>query len=322
MTGVVALVSGALGSWERIVSITLVRAIPLILTGLAVAFAFRAAVWNIGAEGQLYAGAVAAVWLGVTFTGLPGWIGIPTLLLLSGLAGAAWAALPALMKIRLGTSEVITTLLMNFVALYLAAFIVHGPLREPRGVFPQTEAIAEAFRLPILIPGSRLHLGLPMALAVAEVLWVLLAKTAFGFRVRAFGAAPVAAHIAGRIRPSGVIFRTLALSGFIAGVAGGVELSGVTFALYEDLSPGYGYTAIAVALLGGLRPGGVVLAGLFFGILEGGASAMQRQAGIPAVWVGFIEAIVILTVVSFERLGRTGNGPGSGLSVAPRAEAS
>lgn len=311
-SGLAALVGGALGSWDRFLSITLVRAVPLILAGLAVALAFRASVWNIGAEGQFYAGATMAVWLGLLLPPLPGILGLAILLIASGMAGALWAWVPAIMRVRLGTSEVISTLLMNFVAIYLAAFLVHGPLREPRGVFPQSEAIPNAFRLPILVPGSRLHAGLALALLVALAMWFLLARTAFGFRIRAVGASEEAARVSGAIDTGAVMFRTLMLSGLIAGLAGGVELTGVTFALYEDLSPGYGYTAIAVALLGGLRPAGVVLAGLFFGALEGGASAMQRQAGIPSVWVNVIEALVILTVLVVERVMPSAPGAGVG----------
>lgn len=321
--GLSALVGGALGSWDRVLSITMVRAVPLILAGLAVALAFRAAVWNIGAEGQLYAGATMAVWLGLTLPPLPGPLAWIILLAGAGLAGAAWAWIPALMKVRLGTSEVISTLLMNFVAIYLAAFLVHGPLKEPRGVFPQSEAIPEAFRLPLMVPGSRLHAGLALALLLGGAMWFLLARMPFGFRIRAVGASEEAARISGGIDTGKVVFRTLLLSGLVAGLAGGVELTGVTFALYEDLSPGYGYTAIAVALLGGLRPAGVVVAGLFFGALEGGASAMQRQAGIPAVWVSVIEALVILTVLVVERVAsrwgsRVGSASDSGSATGDR----
>lgn len=308
VTGLSALVGGALGSWDRLLSITLVRAVPLMVTGLAVALAFRAGVWNIGAEGQFYAGATMAVWLGLILPRIPGPVGLVLVLGAAAVAGAAWAWVPAIMRARLGTSEVISTLLMNFVALYLAAYLVHGPLREPRGVFPQSESIPQAFRLPVLIPGSRLHAGLLLALLVGAGLWFLMSRTAFGFRIRAVGASEEAARISGAIDTRAVMFRTLLVSGLIAGVAGGVELTGVTFALYEDLSPGYGYTAIAVALLGGLRPLGVMAAGLFFGALEGGASAMQRQAGIPAVWVSVIEALVILTVLVVNRVMPAGAG--------------
>ncbi len=301
-----ALIRGAFGSTDRFVSITLVRSVPLIFTGLAVALAFRAGIWNIGAEGQLYAGAAAAVWVGLSLEGVPGILAVPTVLVLAGVLGGAWALFPAWLKVRVGVNEVISTLLMNFVAIYLAAWLVHGPLQESRGVFPQSDPIAEAARLPTLFPGSRLHVGFVLALITAALLSWGLKHTALGLRVRAVGLAPEAARVSGRIRATRLLWVTLVFSGVIAGIAGGVEVSGVTFALYENLSPGYGYTAIAVALLGGLRPWGVVLAAIGFGALEAGASAMQRDAAVPAVWVDVITALTILGVVAFNRRWRRG----------------
>lgn len=299
-----ALFGGAFGSWNGFVSITLVRSVPLILTGLAVALAFRAGVWNIGAEGQLYAGAVAAVWVGLTFGALPALLLAPAVLVAAAVAGAAWAAVPALMKLRLGVGEVITTILMNFVAINLAAWVVHGPLQEPRGVFPQTEQIAEAARLPRLIPGTRLHLGFLLAVLLAIGLWVLFRQSRLGYWIRAVGLSANAARVAGRIDTTRVVLLTFLASGAVAGLAGGVEVAGVTYALYENLSPGWGYTAIAVALLAGLHPLAVLATGLLFGALAAGAGAMQRDAGIPAVWVGVVEALVILAVLSLDRVRR------------------
>ncbi len=300
-----ALVGGALGSFDAIFSITLVRSVPLILTGLAVALAFRGGVWNIGAEGQLYAGAVAGVWVGIYGGALPSWILIPAVLASSAVAGAAWAAVPMLMKLRLGVGEVITTLLMNFVAIDLTAYAVHGPLQESRHVFPQTDPISAAAHLPILVPGTRLHVGFALAVALALLLWAFLRWTPVGFAVRAVGASPEAAHVAGRMDADRVVRAIFLGSGALAGLAGGVEVAGVTYALYEGLSPGWGYTAIAVALLAGLEPGVVVLTGIFFGMLEGGAGAMQRTAGIPSVWVGAVEALVILSVLAVDRIRRS-----------------
>lgn len=296
-----ALVRGAVGTPGQFFSITLVRATPLILTGLAVALAFKAGIWNIGAEGQLYAGAVAGVWVGLHAESLPAGVAVLLVLGIAGTAGAVWALVPTLMKVRLGVGEVITTLLMNFVGIYLAAFVVHGPLQEARGVFPQTEMIADPARLPRLFPGTRLHAGFALTLVLALLLWLVLRFTVFGFRVRALGASPAAAAVSGRIDTRRVTVATFLASGVLAGLAGGVEVSGVTFALYENLSPGYGYTAIAVALLAGLHPVGVVATGIFFGALEGGAGAMQRDAGIPAVWVQGIEAFVILAVIAVDQ---------------------
>lgn len=299
-----AMVRGAVGSWSAFISITLVRSVPLILTGLAVALAFRAGVWNIGAEGQLYAGAIAAVWVGIHGAALPGVLLVPAVVLAAAAAGAVWALIPTLMKIRLGVGEVITTILMNFVGIYLAAYMVHGPLRESRGVFPQSDPIAVSARLPTLVPGTRLHAGFALALLLVGVVAAVLRYTRFGFQLRAVGASPVAASIAGRIDTGRVVLVSFLASGAIAGIAGGSEIAGVTYTLYEDLSPGWGYTAIAVALLAGLSPVGVMVTGVFFGALQAGAGSMQREAGIPAAWVGVVEALVILAVLGLERVRR------------------
>jgi len=299
-----AMLAGALGSADALLSITLVRSVPLILTGLAVALAFRAGLWNIGAEGQLYAGAIAGVWVGLSVDGLSAWIAIPGALLAAAAAGAAWALVPTLMRLHLGVGEVITTILMNFVGIYLAAFMVHGPLQEPRGVFPQTDQIALAARLPPLVPGTRLHVGFALAVALAVTLSVVLRRTRLGFRIRAVGASTEAAVVAGRIDARRVILVSFLASGALAGLAGGVEVAGLTYALYEGLSPGWGYTAIAVALLAGLSPLAVLGTGVLFGALEAGAGAMQREAGIPAVWVVAVQALIILAVLAIDQLRR------------------
>jgi simple sugar transport system permease protein len=295
-----ALMAGAFGSADALLSTTLVRAVPLLLTGLAVALAFRAGVWNIGAEGQLYAGALAAAWIGLIGEALPGWVLVPSVLLASALGGAAWAWLPAFLKLRRGVGEVITSLLLNFVAIRLVAWMVTGPLQESRGVFSQTDQIADAARLPLLVPGSRLHWGFLLALLMALGVWGFFRWTVVGFRLRALGASPDAAAAAGRIEARPLTYGAFLMSGALAGLAGGVEVSGVTFALYEGLSPGHGYTAIAVALLAGLNPLGVLITATFFGALEGGAGAMQRAAGIPAAWVRGVEALVILSVLGVD----------------------
>jgi ABC-type uncharacterized transport system permease subunit len=197
--------------------------------------------------------------------------------------------------------EVITTILMNFVGIHMAAWMVHGPLQEARGVFPQTDRIPEVARLPILVPGSRLHLGFGLAVLLALGLWAWLRFTASGFRIRAVGESPDAARVAGRIDDGRVLLRVFLASGAIAGLAGVVQVTGVTFALYEDFSPDWGYTAIAVALLAGLHPVGVLVSGALFGALEGGAGAMQREAGVPAGWVQAVEALAILSILAVNR---------------------
>ncbi len=317
-----AMVRGTVGSPSALLSVTLVRAVPLILSGLAVAIAFRAGVWNIGAEGQLYAGAMAGVWVGLSAGGLPALLALPAALIASCVAGAVWALIPALMRTRLGVGEVITTILMNFVAIHLASYLVRGPLQESRGVFPQTDAIAEAARLGVLVPGTRLHWGFALAVLVALGASLFLSRTRAGFRLRAVGASPSAAQVAGGIDARRVWTGAFLSSGAVAGLAGGVEVAGVTYALYEGLSPGWGYTAIAVALLAGLSPLAVLVTGALFGALEGGASAMQREAGVPSAWVSFVQALVILSVLALDRLRRTGTTLALGRSGGDVAEAS
>jgi len=299
-----AMVRGSVGSASAVLSITLVRSVPLILTGLAVALAFRAGIWNIGAEGQLYAGAVAAVWVGLHGSTMPAPLIVTGVLGASCLGGAAWTLVPALLRSRAGVGEVITTILMNFVAISLAAYVVHGPLQERRGVFPQTDAVVEGARLPILVDGTRLHLGFLIAIGAAIALWAVLRWTVVGFKIRAVGGNALAARVAGRMNAEEVALGTFLASGALAGLAGGVQVAGVTYALYEGLSPGWGYTAIAVALLAGLHPLGVVVAGLLFGALEGGAGAMQRDVGIPFAWVGAAEAMTILSVLAVDQVRR------------------
>jgi simple sugar transport system permease protein len=272
------------------------------LTGLAVALAFRGGVWNIGAEGQLYAGAMAAAWVGLSARAIPAPLLLPALLAASALAGAAWAWLPAFLKVRRGVGEVITTLLLNYVALNVAAWVVRGPLQEPRRVYPSTEEIALAARLPVLVPGTRLHMGFAVALLLALGVSVVLRYTSFGFRLRTLGASAEAAAASGRVDANRLTYQTFLLSGALAGLAGGIQLAGVPPYVFQDnFSPGTGYTAIAVALLAGLHPLSVIATGTFFGALEGGAGAMQRVAGIPAAWVQGIEAMVILSVIALDR---------------------
>jgi simple sugar transport system permease protein len=294
--GLSALWLGAFGSWDAFTSSTLVRAVPLILIGLGISVAFRGGALNIGAEGQFYAGAIAATWVGLHLVGEPRPIAVAVLLLAAAVAGLGWIVLPVWLKLRFGVIEVISTLLLNFVALSLVSYMVQGPLQERGGIYPQSDAIAESARLPLL-PGSRLHAGLIIAVAGGLVLWFLFARTLWGFRLRAVGLGPQAAEVSGRINSQGVSAMALLISGAIAGLAGGVEVSGVSYALFQNLSPGYGFTGIAVALLGGLHPIGVVMSGILFGGLEAGAGAMQRDAGIPAVAVYVVEAVVIIVAL-------------------------
>jgi len=291
-----ALWYGAFGSWDTFISTTLVRAVPFILTGLAIVIAFRAGALNIGAEGQFYAGAIAATWIGLRVPDQPAAVAIPALLAGASLAGAAWVTVPVWLKLRFGVIEVISTLLLNFVALSLVAWMVLGPLQEHGGIYPQSDPIAETARLPLL-SGTRLHAGLVLAVAGGLFLWFVFSKTLWGFRLLAVGVGPRAAEVSGRVDSLRASAVALLLSGAVAGLAGGVEISGVSYALFQNLSPGYGFTGIAVALLAGLHPGGVVVSGILFGALEAGAGAMQRDAGVPAVAVYVVQAVVIIVAL-------------------------
>jgi simple sugar transport system permease protein len=271
------------------------------LTGCAIAIAFRAGVFNIGAEGQLLAGGAGAAAVALAVPG--GGAGTALLALAGGTAiGAAWAGIAALMRRRFGVLEVISTIMLNFVALYAVSYLVRGPLQEPTHAYPQSLSVNEAIRLMKLPGAGRLHVGIVIALVVTLAAGWVMRHTAAGFRLMAVGESPTAAASAGLIDVPRVATRAFVVSGALAGLAGAIEVLGVTFALYEDLSPGYGYTAIAVALLAGLDPWRVVFTALLFAALEAGAGAMQRDAGVPSTLVATIEALLILGVVAMQAM--------------------
>lgn len=284
------------GETLALVSDVLVRATPLALTGLAVAIAFRGGVWNIGADGQFLAGATLAAWIGVMIGTTH--VALPLALLAGAVAGAAWAGIAGILRSRFGVLEVISTIMLNFVAAFGVSYLVRGPLQEPTHVYPQTSSIGAAAELPVLVPGTRIHAGVLVALVLAMIAWWVMRHTAAGFRLRATGANPFAARSAGLVDAERVTMRAFLLSGALAGLAGAVEVCGVTYALYENLSPGYGYTAIAVALLARLDPIGTFVAAILFGALEVAASALQREAAIPSTTATVVEAAVILAVIT------------------------
>jgi simple sugar transport system permease protein len=300
-----ALLAGAFGSWYAFGSGTLVRATPLILTGLAVAIAFRAGVFNIGAEGQFIVGAAAATAAALAMHSLPAFILVPSMLVLGFGAGALWAWIAAILRARFHVLEVISTIMLNFVALHLVSYLVRGPLQEPTHIYPQTVTFVDAARLPRFGSTTRLHLGFLVAVLACVAAWFVVRYTAAGFRLRAVGANPDAARSAGMIDAARATMRAFLISGALAGLAGAIEVSGVTYALYENISPGYGFTAIAVALLAQLNPLAVVGTGILFGALEAGATAMQRDAGVPSVVVSIVEALIILVLLALDRFRST-----------------
>jgi ABC-type uncharacterized transport system permease subunit len=294
------MVRGAFGSRYALFSATLVRATPLILTGLAIAWAFSAGVFNIGVEGQFIVGASAATATALAFPSAR-MLSLLAALLTGALAGAAWAGVAAWLRARFAVLEVISTIMLNFLALQLLSFLVHGPLGDPNGIYPQSPSLSPATRLPHIVPDTRLHLGFVIALLACSLAWFIKTRTAAGFRLRLVGANPQAARIAGLVSVERVATIAFLVSGGIAGLAGAVEVTGVTYALYESISPGYGYTAIAVALLANLNPAAVIVSGIGFGALEAGAAAMQRDAGVPAVIASVIEALIILVMATAQR---------------------
>lgn len=287
---------GSLGTSSAFFSGTLVRAIPLAIIGVGLSIAFRAGVFNIGAEGQLLVGAIAAAVAGLYGSAI-GPLVIVVALLAAGIAGGAWAAIAAFLRRRYGVLEVISTIMLNFVAINLVSYLVRGPLQEPTRIYPQTDLVPAGARLPHLWAGTRLHAGIIIAIAVAVSAWWFLGRTAAGFRIRAAGASPTASLVTGRVRVDRVTFGAFVTSGVLAGLAGGIEVSGVTYAVYENLSPGYGFSAIAVAILARLQPLAVLGAALLFATLETGALGMQRDAGVPSVVALVLEALIILAVV-------------------------
>ena len=303
MHALAAMWRGAFGSWYALSSATLVRAVPLILIGLGIAFAFQAGAFNIGAEGQFYAGAIAATWVGLHAALWPPLLAMTLPLLAALVAGGLWIAVPIWLRHRFGVLEVISTLLLNFVAEALVSLMVQGPLQESRGVYPQSDPVAITSRLPFL-SGTRLHWGILVALLLAGILALIRSRTLLGFRFRAVGANPRAAVVSGRLRVGRWIGYALLVSGALAGFAGGLEISGVTCALFQNLSPGYGFTGIAVALLARLDPIGIVGTGILFAALETGAAAMQREAGVPSVAVYVVEAVIIIVVLIGDSMGR------------------
>ncbi len=287
---------GAFGSTFALTE-TLSRAIPLTLTGLAAAIAFRARFYNIGAEGQLYCGALAATLVGTGLMDLNAFWMIPLLFVAGALAGGCALLLPWYLKTRLSVDEVVTTLLLNFVILLLVSYALEGPLRDPMSMgWPQAAPIIDAGVLPALVPRTRLHAGLYVALAAAIVLWLLLRFSVFGFSVKALGLNSNAARHAG-IPATRTLFWVAMLSGALAGAAGVSEVAGLKGYLTLDLSPGFGYTGIAVAMLANLHPLGVVLSATFLAGISVGADSMGRALGVPSYIADIMVASAVLSVL-------------------------
>ncbi len=275
----------------------LVKSTPLLFTGAAVTFAFAAGYWNIGAEGQLLAGAIAAAGVGMYMKGVPPVVAIILMIVSGFAAGMAWAAIPALLKVKLAVDEVVTTLLMNTVILFLISFLLNGIWRDPISGWPQSPTIADEANFPRLIQGARLHLGFILAWIVIGAIWLVLRRSALGLRMRAVGQGQEAARFAG-VNVKKTLLISALVSGGIAGLAGVSEVAGIHYHLIEAISSGYGYTGIIAATLGGLNPLGVSAASLFIGLIETGAQSVSRAMGIPIYLGNVVEAALLLVTLS------------------------
>ncbi len=312
-TAVAALLRGCMGTHASQAE-TLVRSTPLILTGLAVAFAFRAGLFNIGAEGQLLVGMLSATLAALTLPALPPVVGPGVCLIAGAVGGMLWALAPGWLRLQRQVPEVISTIMLNFLAVYLIDYLVRGPLKDPASVDDWSRRLPDWARLARLVtvwpeagPWGRLHAGIALAVGLALLMWFWSARTGIGFRLRAVGLNPDAAAAAGQ-PVARTLLTAMLLSGALAGLAGAVEqiVSLSRLHRYSPGEPGYGFSGIAVALLGGLHPAGVLASALFFGALAAGCQQMEREAGVGYQLAYVIQAAVIILVlaVTQSRLGR------------------
>ncbi|GGB47837.1 ABC transporter permease [Tistrella bauzanensis] len=292
-----AMADGAFGSRFAITE-TLTRAAPLMLTGLAAAVAFRARLWNIGGEGQLYGGALAAVWIGTAPLGLPDALLLPAVILAGAIAGGLLLLGPAVLKTRFGVDEVVTTLLLNFIVLLFVSMMIEGPMKDPMAMgWPQSDTLPMAAELPRLIPRTRLHGGLILALVAAVLIYIMMTRTVLGFEMRAVGASPRAARFSG-MSTGRVMLLVALISGGLAGLAGVSEVAGRTGYLTLDMSPGYGTGGVVVAMLAQLHPLGVILGALMVASIFVGADAMSRAVGVPTYIADVLVAVSLLCMLT------------------------
>lgn len=274
---------------------TLTKMTPLLFTSLGVLVALRAGQFNIGGEGQIYLGALGSSLIGLYIQGIPAFIHIPLALFFGFIFGAFWGLIPGYLKAIKGVNEVITTLLLNYIAVNLISYLVQNPLKAPAAPSPYSPLIAKTAQLPIILPGSLAHAGIILALITAGILWVLLTKSPLGYQINAVGFNPIAARYA-KISVERTIMLVMGLAGGLAGLAGACEVMGLKYRLFEQVSPGYGFDAIAIAFLSRGNVFGIVLTSLFFAALRSGANVMQRSAGVPSTVVYAIQGLTVLFI--------------------------
>jgi simple sugar transport system permease protein len=292
------MLQGAIGSKAAIAN-TGVRTAPLLLGGLAVAFGFKAGLLNVGVEGQIYAGGAAAAAVGITPLPVPGWLHVTLAVIAGFIGGALWGVIPALLKAYRGISEIVVTLMLNYVGIHFASLLVHepSPLALKDSFFPQSPIILPAARLPVLIKGTSLHAGLILGLILAVLIHLALRYTPFGFRTKMTGQNPEAARYGG-INVRRQIIIVMLLSAGLGGLVGTGEVLGLKWALYDFFAVGLGYDSIAVALMANSSPLGVILSSLFFGAMRAGAGKMQVAVGIETPIAQVIQALAVLFVIA------------------------
>ncbi|WP_395459358.1 ABC transporter permease [Azospirillum melinis] len=279
-----------------------VKATPLVLCAVGLAIGFRANVWNIGAEGQLTLGAITGGGLALAFYGEGGWWLLPMMVIGGAIGGAVWAAVPAFLRLRFNASEILTSLMLNYVALLLLNYLVHGPFRDPDGfAFPESRLFEADATLPILWAGTRVHLGALLALLAVAGGWLLIARTFIGFQIKVIGLTPAAAGYAG-FDQKRIVWLTLLLSGALAGIAGMGEVAGPIGQITASISPGYGYTAIIVAFLGRLHPVGILLAALLVALSFIGGEAAQIAMGLPKAITGVFQGMLLFFLLASDVL--------------------
>jgi simple sugar transport system permease protein len=297
LEGYQAMLRGAFGGPARL-GVTLTKATPLILAGLGVALPLRCGLVNLGAEGQVYIGALTATLAAIAFRGLPWAIHMPLVIAAAFLGGALWGAIPGWMRARLKLNELITTIMLSYIAFWIVSYLVHGPMKDPAGGgYPWSVEIPETAVLPIIFKEHRINLGIVLALIAAILSHLLLWSTTFGYKMRAVGAGPLAARLAG-INARRTTVLTFAIGGGLAGMAGMSEIMGVQFRLSDFFSPGYGWDGVVIAMAGQANPIGVVLMGLFFGALRNGADSASRSIAMPASISLMIQASALLFVIA------------------------
>lgn len=280
----------------------IIRAIPLAVIALGISVAYRSGIINIGAEGQMAMGILAATAVALALPGLPKYALLPLAMIAGTLGGAAWGFIPGILKAKLHVSELLSTVMLNYIAAQFYTFCLRGPMLDPAEITmgsgtPQSMRLTKAIWLDRLVPGTRIHTGVYIALAMAFIIWLLLWRTSWGYKMRAAGASERAARYGG-IGVAGYLVVAMMISGAFAGLAGAVEIAGVHRRAIEGITGGYGFSGIVVALFGGLHPAGIIPASFFFGLLIVGADMTQRMVGVPANMVLVLQGIIILVIVA------------------------